>query len=118
MTDLQPLILPEPVPADLTDVGPVVGVHAGVGAQRRGVEEALVALRALVGANALVNELMALQAAGVGEDRGALRAFVGLLPCEQDDTHSPMKPTSPHHHWGFLVVFFYMYCYHWYQYQY
>ena len=81
MTDLQPLVLPEAVAADLADVGPVVGVHAGVGAQGGGVEETLVALRALVGADPLMDQLMALQAAGVGKHRRALWALVGLLSC-------------------------------------
>lgn len=81
MTDLQPLILSEPVPADLTDVGPVISVHAGMSAQRGGVEETLLALWTLVGTNSLVNKLVALQAAGVGKHGGTLRALVGLLAC-------------------------------------
>ena len=63
-------------------------MHAGVGAQGGGVEETLVALRALVGADPLVDQLMALQAAGVGEHRRALRALVGLLSCMTRSQHT------------------------------
>ena len=72
-------------------------MDAAVSAERGGVEETLVTLRAVVGAHPLVNQLVSLQAARIAEDCRALGTLVGFFSCKDRVCHEAL---------GTLVGFF------------